>query len=196
MSPIYDKLAKFYDRAFQPLEKRFLSDWREETLAFLPNNAAILELGAGTGANFQFYPSSQHAVSSEISIKMLEIAKTKIKSNLLIQADAQTLPFGTNIFDAAFATLVFCSIPKPERAFAELKRVVRPGGRIILLEHVRPQGVLGYFFDMLNVLTVALFEDHFNRQTAELAERSGLQIRELRRKAAGAVNLIVCEVVK
>ena len=196
MTPIYDKLANFYDRAFQPFEKRFLSRWREEALAFLPENSSILELGAGTGANFQFYPKCTQAVSSEISIKMLKIAKTKTNSNVLVQADAQILPFGENVFDAAFATLVFCSIPEPELAFAELKRVVKSGGRIILLEHVRPPRTLGYFFDLLNVLTVALIEDHFNRKTAELAERSGLKVIELKHKASGAVNLIVCEVVK
>ena len=193
---IYDKLAKYYDRAFKPFEERFLRAWRLETFALLPGDSEILELGSGTGANFGFYPSSKRAVSSEISIKMIEIAKSKAKSNVLIQADAQSLPFAENVFDAAFATLVFCSIPEPELAFAELKRVVKSGGRIILLEHVRPPRTLGYFFDLLNVLTVALIEDHFNRKTAELAERSGLKVIELKHKAAGAVNLIVCEVVK
>ena len=193
---IYDKLAKFYDAAFAPFERRFLSKWRAETLALLPENASILELGSGTGANFQYYPKCERAVSSEISIKMLEIAKSKANLNSLVQADAQSLPFGENAFDAAFATLVFCSIPNPAAAFAELKRVIKPGGRVVLLEHVRPPGVLGYVFDILNVLTVAFIDDHFNRETADLAESCGLKIIEVRRKAAGAVNLIVCEVIK
>lgn len=193
MQPIYDKFAKYYDAAFAPLERRFLSKWRAETLALLPENSSILEIGAGAGANFQFYPQCRHAISSELSVKMLEIAKTKIVQNRLVQADAQNLPFGTDAFDAAFATLVFCSIPQPETAFAELRRVVRPGGRIVLLEHVRPDGLFGYCFDILNVLTVALIEDHFNRQTAKTAELSGLKNREVRKKLGGAVNLIVCE---
>ncbi len=191
---IYDKLAKYYDRAFKPFEERFLRAWRLETFALLPADSEILELGSGTGANFGFYPSSKRAVSSEISIKMIEIAKSKAQSNVLIQADAQSLPFAENVFDAAFATLVFCSIPNPATAFAELQRVIRPGGKIVLLEHVRPPGLLGYFFDGFNILTVALIDDHFNRPTAELAERSGLKIVEVRRKAFGIVNLIVCEV--
>ena len=65
-SMIYDKFAKAYDKAFAPFEKRFLSRWRAETLALLPENSTILELGAGTGANFQFYPNCKQAVSSEI----------------------------------------------------------------------------------------------------------------------------------
>ena len=195
MEPVYDKFAKAYDAVFAPFEKRFLSRWRAETLELVPKDSTILELGAGTGANFSFYPDFKHAVSSELSIKMLAIAKTKAGSNVLVQADAQNLPFAANLFDAAFATLVFCSIPKPERAFAELRRVIKPGGKIVLLEHVRPPGLLGFIFDGLNVLTVALIEDHFNRPTAETAERSGLKILEVRVKAFGTVNLIVCEVL-
>lgn len=197
---IYDKLAAGYDRAFAPLEKRFLEKWRRETTAFLPENSRILEIGAGTGANFRFYPPSKCLVASEISLKMLEIAREKTSeqnvSINLVHADAETLPFAGNSFDAALATLVFCSIPQPENAFAELRRVVKNRGKIVLLEHVRPKNPLGLAFDILNVLTVAAIEDHFNRQTAKTAENSGLKITEIREKAFGIVNLIVCEVVK
>ena len=193
---IYDKLAKGYDRAFAPFERRFLADWRRETLSYLPENARILEIGAGTGTNFQFYPHFKYAVAGEISCKMLELAREKTNSIYLIQADAETLPFAANSFDAAFATLVFCSIPQPENAFAELKRVVKTGGLIILLEHVRPIGLPGYAFDFLNIFTIRLIEDHFNRQTAKLAEMSGLKTIEVKEKAFGIVNLIVCEVIK
>jgi ubiquinone/menaquinone biosynthesis C-methylase UbiE len=191
---IYDKLAKNYDKAFAPFEKRFVSAWRRETLSRLPANARLLEIGAGTGLNFKFYPPCRHAVASEISLKMLEYAREKTETIELLQADAESLPFAANTFDAAFATLVFCSIPKPENAFAELKRVVKPNGKIVLLEHVRPNNLLGYAFDFLNLFTVALIEDHFNRRTAEIAEKSGLKVLEVKRKAFGIVNLIVCEV--
>ena len=190
---IYDKFAKGYDKACAPFEKRFLSRWRAETLSFLPENARILEIGAGTGANFKFYPPAECAVASEISIKMLEIARRKTVEIKLLQANAESLPFAANTFDAAFATLVFCSLPNPQNAFAELKRIVAPGGVIVLLEHVRPAGLTGYFFDFLNIFTVRLIEDHFNRQTAKLAEDSGLKVLEVRRKAFGIINLIVCE---
>jgi ubiquinone/menaquinone biosynthesis C-methylase UbiE len=106
------------------------------------------------------------------------------------------LPFAGNSFDAALATLVFCSLPQPENAFAELKRVVRNNGKIILLEHVRPSNPLGFAFDFINLFTAAVIKDHFNRQTAALAENSGLKITAIRKKAFGIVNLIVCEVVK
>lgn len=127
---------------------------------------------------------------------MLEFAKNKTDFIKLVQADAETLPFGENSFDAAFATLVFCSIPNPENAFAELRRIVKRNGKVVLLEHIRPRGLLGYFFDFLNVFTVALAEDHLNRETAKIAEKSGLKILHIREKAFGIVNLIVCEAVK
>lgn len=190
---IYDKVAEYYDKVFAPFEKRFLEKWRGETLSFLPENSCIVEIGAGTGANFKFYPNAKCAAASELSIKMLGIAKQKTNKIHLVQATAENLPFPADYFDAAFATLVFCSIPKPENAFAELKRIVKSNGRIILLEHVRPKGLLGYGFDFLNIFTTALIEDCFNRETARLAEKAGLKILDLKEKAFGAVNLIVCE---
>jgi ubiquinone/menaquinone biosynthesis C-methylase UbiE len=195
---IYDKLAKGYDKALAPFEKRFLARWREETLSFLPEGARLLEIGAGTGLNFRFYPKCKSSVASEISRKMLVFAKEKkTRENLsLVGANAEILPFAANSFDAAFATLVFCSIENPEKAFAELKRVVRRNGSIILLEHVRPKGFLGIFFDFLNIFTVRLIEDHFNRETAEIAEKSGLKILQVKRKAFGIINLLICEVEK
>jgi ubiquinone/menaquinone biosynthesis C-methylase UbiE len=192
--PIYDKFAERYDRAFAPLERLGLTEYRREALSLLPENASILELGAGTGANFEFYPPSRRAVSTEISIKMIEKAKPKARSNLLINADAQFLPFREREFDAAFATLVFCSIPRPELAFAELRRVIKPGGSVILLEHVRPNGLLGFVFDGLNFCSTRLAEDHFNRRTADLASVSGLNVKSVRSKMAGIVNLIICTV--
>lgn len=193
---LYDRIASRYDGCIEPLERLGLARWRAEALSLLPENAAVLELGAGTGRNFSLYPGSRLAVASEVSIEMLRIAKGRAERIELVQADAQRLPFADNSFDAAFATLVFCSIPEPAAAFAEINRVLCPGGRIVLLEHVRPNGMLGYFFDAANLVTVRAIEDHFNRRTADLAAASGLKVVEVRRKLAGVINLIICEVVK
>jgi len=191
--PIYDKFARRYDRAFSPLERLGLTRWRKETLALLPEDAKILEIGCGTGLNFAHYPKCKKAIATEFSFEMISRAREKSETILLAQANAESLPFAADSFDAAFATLVFCSIANPENAFRELRRVVRAKGKIVLLEHVRPDGSLGKAFDVFSKFTVKYFEDHFNRETAKTAEHCGLKILEVRRKLRGTVNLIVCE---
>ncbi|HQZ96681.1 MAG TPA: class I SAM-dependent methyltransferase [Pyrinomonadaceae bacterium] len=194
MQQSYDKHAHRYDRMLAPIERHYLAKLRRETLGLLPDNGTILEIGAGTGANFKFYPRCKRAIASEISFNMIEIAKGRSAFISLVQADGQDLPFPANHFDAAFATLVFCSIPKPEKALAEIIRVLKPGGRLILLEHVRPTGLLGPVFDLLNFVTVALIEDHFNRRTADLVRAGGFQNVTEKRYLAGILNLIVGEI--
>lgn len=191
MQQSYDKHADRYDRMLAPVERRYLGKLRRETLSLLPNDGTILEIGAGTGANFNFYPNCRQAIASEISFNMIEIAKGKSASISLVQADAQDLPFPANHFDAAFATLVFCSVPDPAKALAEIIRILKPGGRIILLEHVRPTGLLGPVFDLLNFATVAFIEDHFNRRTADIVRAAGFQNVTEKRSLAGILNLIV-----
>ncbi|MGI8837961.1 MAG: class I SAM-dependent methyltransferase, partial [Pyrinomonadaceae bacterium] len=103
----------------------------------------------------------------------------------MIQSCAEHLPFANNSFDAAFATLVFCSVARPEAAFAELRRVVKPGGVVMLLEHVRPNNLLGSLFDLLNWITVPLFDDHFNRRTAATAKAAGLNVVRVEKSLLG-----------
>lgn len=191
---VYDRLASHYDRAFAPLDRWFLARLRARTLASLPEDSRVLEVGAGTGLNFPFYPRGTHGVASELSCEMLKRARRKDRpaSLTLVQASAEQLPFADASFDAAFATLVFCSVTSPQKAFAELRRVVRPNGTVALLEHVRPKGILGFFFDALSILTVALFEDHFNRRTADEAHRAGFKLLKVERHMMGIINIIVC----
>ena len=151
-----------------------------------------------------FYPRATRAVASEPSGEMLKVARGKsararvgdggARNISLVRARAEQLPFADGAFDAACATLVFCSVASPARAFAELRRVVRAGGTVVLLEHVRPAGLLGYAFDALSLLTVALFEDHFNRRTADEARAAGLRLLSVEKHLLGAVQIIVCHV--
>lgn len=195
----YDRIAARYDRVIGPLERWGLARLRANALARLPEGARLLEVGAGTGANFKHYPRIARAVASEPSREMLKHARLKLSDDAsgsvsLMQAEAERLPFADASFDAACATLVFCSVSSPARAFAELRRVVRAGGLVVLLEHVRPAGLLGYLFDALSLFTVALFEDHFNRRTADEARRAGLQVVTVEKHLAGVVQIIVCRV--
>jgi ubiquinone/menaquinone biosynthesis C-methylase UbiE len=200
---IYDAVAPHYDRALRPLERLLLRRLRAATLRALTaadnsNNSSgrILEIGAGTGLNFAHYPRDAHGAATEPSRGMLRRARQKERPAgvRLVQNNAEALPFADDTFDAAFATLVFCSVASPPEAFAELRRVVRAGGRVVLLEHVRPEGLLGFVFDALSFFTVRLFADHFNRRTAADARRAGLRLLKVERHALGIIQLIVCEV--
>jgi ubiquinone/menaquinone biosynthesis C-methylase UbiE len=196
MPKTYDQFAQQYDAVMRPLERWFLTRLRAQTFNLLPRDARVLELGAGTGRNFVFYPAGVSGVASEPSREMLKIAKDRDRplGVRLVQSRAEDLPFKNATFDAAFATLVFCSVSSPAKAFAELRRVVRTGGTVLLLEHVRPGGVLGPVFDLINLITEPLFEDHFNRRTADNAKAAGLQIMKVEKSLLGAINLISCRV--
>jgi ubiquinone/menaquinone biosynthesis C-methylase UbiE len=169
---------------------------RASTFQHIPENARILEIGAGTGMNFVYYPADASGIATEPSTGMLKIAQEKKRPRgiRLIQSCAETLPFKDDSFDVALATLVFCSVDSPAAAFAELKRVVRSGGSILLLEHVRPQGILGPLFDLLNLITVPLFDDHFNRRTSDNACAAGLKLVRVEKSLLGIINLITCRV--
>ena len=191
----YDDFAEHYEGVMSPLQRWGLLGLRVEVLRSLPAGR-ILEIGAGTGLNFVHYPPDAHGVATEFSREMLKIARDKPRPPRvqLLQNRAEELPFENDSFDAAFATLVFCSVESPLRAFAELRRVVRPGGMVVLLEHVRPRGVLGPLFDLLNVLTVRFFDDHVNRRTAKLVSEAGLEVVDVKSRLLGIVNLIKCRV--
>ncbi|MCA1564147.1 MAG: class I SAM-dependent methyltransferase [Acidobacteria bacterium] len=208
--PIYDALAPHYERALRPLELLILARLRAATLRALSGKGAggdsddgggggggrLLEIGAGTGLNFPHYPPGARGAATEPSREMLRLAQTKPRPAgvRLVQTNAEALPFADDTFDAAFATLVFCSVASPPKAFAELRRVVRAGGRVALLEHVRPPGLLGPVFDLISRFTVRLCEDHFNRRTADEARRAGLRIISVEPHVLGIIQLIVCEV--
>ena len=191
----YDRFAPHYDRLMRPLERRVLARLRADLCARLPEGGRLLELGAGTGANFPFYPREARGAATEPSREMILRASAREGRPggvRLFQAAAERLPFADESFDAALATLVFCSVASPAAAFAELRRVVRAGGRVLLLEHVRPPGLLGYVFDALNLLTVPLIEDHFNRRTADEARAAGLRVERVEPHLRGVIQLITC----
>jgi len=191
----YDELAPRYE-AISRFEQWFFPTLRAEALASVPANSRLLEIGAGTGLNFVHYPAGASGVASEPSAQMIKLARAKPKPLriTLVQNCAEQLPFADASFDAAFATLVFCSVTSQLAAFQEVRRVVRRNGSVVLLEHVRPNGLLGPLFDLLSVFTVRLFDDHLNRRTAETAQSAGLNVIDVQKRAWGIINLIRCKV--
>ena len=192
----YDQIAPRYDASMSRWERWLLGDLRSQTLKLLPPNSRILEVGAGTGLNFGFYPSGTTGIATEPNREMLKylIEKPRPIGVSLVQNRAEELPFASGVFDAAFATLVFCTVASPAKAFAELRRVVRSGGLVVLLEHVRPDGILGPLTDVLSLATVPLCGDHYNRRTAETVAASRLEVLEVQKHKRGFINLITCRV--
>jgi ubiquinone/menaquinone biosynthesis C-methylase UbiE len=113
---------------------------------------------------------------------MLARARRKVaKSNLCVdlqEMDVQRLDFADHSFDTVFATFVFCSVPDPVMGLRELRRVCKPEGRLLLLEHMRPHHpVLGFIFDVFNPMVVRMMGANINRKTIDNIQQSGWQIK-------------------
>jgi ubiquinone/menaquinone biosynthesis C-methylase UbiE len=191
----YDRISLYYDLMEWFLEKVAFARWRQEVFASLVGDA-ILEVGVGTGRNFDFYPRAKAITGVDFSPGMLSRAQRKADKRgievKLLAMDVQDLQFPDQTFDTVLATFVFCSVPDPTKGLREIKRVCKKKGRIILLEHVRPRGkVLGKIFDLLNVATVMLMGVNINRDTLTNMKRVGLNIIEEKDLFKDIVKLIV-----
>jgi ubiquinone/menaquinone biosynthesis C-methylase UbiE len=131
--------ANWYDFFMNPLEKKKFKRIRKELLSNA--RGKVLELGSGTGINFPYYEKVEAVTAIEPSQHMIERSQAKRKQAVvpieIVQASAEELPFAANTFDTVVATLVFCTIPNPEKAILEMKRVCKSGGKVLLFEHVK-----------------------------------------------------------
>lgn len=190
----YDRIVPIYD-AMEWLIERFLFEpWRRELWSRVPPGR-VLEVGVGTGKNIPYYPLNAQITGIDLSDRMLGRARERVRAlNLdveLRQMDAQQLSFPNDSFDAAVATFVFCSVPLPIHGLRELGRVVRSGGDIWLLEHVRlDRPVIGPLMDGLDPVAVRMSGANINRQTVENATRAGLELITVENLKADLVKLI------
>jgi phosphatidylethanolamine/phosphatidyl-N-methylethanolamine N-methyltransferase len=192
----WQRIAPTYGAVERFIERRVFGPWRARVWS-LVRGSNVLEVGAGTGPNMPYYPSGVQVTATDVSAPRIERARQRAQ-HLGLQVelrvmDAQQLDFPAATFDAAVATLVFCSVPDPVQGLRELRRVVKPGGQVLLLEHVRiDRPVVGRLMDWLNPLTVRLSGENFNRRTVENVRRAGLEIERAHDLApAGLVKLIV-----
>lgn len=192
----YDRLARVYDLIEVGAEKRF-APWRQQLWAQVPPGR-VLEVGVGTGKNFPYHPDHVEVVGIDLSPRMLERAKQRARHTGRISElhlmDVQQLAFPSGSFDAAVATFVFCSVPNPVLGLRELGRVVRTGGRILLLEHVRidQPAWVGRLMDVLDPFVVRVMGAHINRRTEENVKKAGLGIENVTPLGPmGVVRLIV-----
>jgi ubiquinone/menaquinone biosynthesis C-methylase UbiE len=140
--------AATYDRLTRAGERRYAAAARRELLSQLHGD--VLEIGAGTGANFEYYPVDARVVALEPDPHMLKRAQAKLQPNIdLRQAPAESLPFGDASFDAVVSTLVLCTVDDVPRSLSEIRRVLRPDGKLVFMEHVRGEGFAGRVQDVL-----------------------------------------------
>lgn len=174
----------FYDIAVYPLERLVLSRWRRELIG--QAEGKVLEVGAGTGGNLPYYQRASALVVTDYNEPMLRRGANRRRKpdgdvNFVV-TDAQHLPFASGCFDSVIATLAFCTIPQPGMAMREIKRVLRPGGQLLLLEHVRAGKA--WAVAIQNQLTPcwSRLADgcHLNRNTLELAQNNGFIVVEKR----------------
>ena len=190
----YDRQAGLFDfveapieaLAFKRLRKRLWSDVHGER---------ILEVGVGTGKNLPYHPQGSRSVAVDLSPRMLGHAARKAdrlgRDVDLVLADAQRLPFRDGAFDAAAATFVFCSVPDPVQGLREVRRVVRQGGDLHLLEHVRSRNpIVGRLMDWTNPLWVRVCGANINRDTVGNVERAGFELDGVESRMFGIVKLI------
>lgn len=165
----YDRLAPWFDSLEGFFEGLLFRRLRKKLWA-MAEGEHILEVGVGTGKNFDFYPAHTQMTAIDFSPKMLVQAKRKqdrkqIKVHLDLM-DVQTLCYADNSFDTVVASFVFCSVPQPRKGLKELYRVLKPGGQLLLLEHVLSSNkYMAAMMNLLNPLVVKLVGANINRQT-------------------------------
>jgi phosphatidylethanolamine/phosphatidyl-N-methylethanolamine N-methyltransferase len=176
----YDRLARIYDLMQGMMDRGAIGKGRPYLWSHVAGSK-LLEVGVGTGKSMDYYPKGSQVTAIDLSERMLERAERRAAElDLdvdLRRMDVQHLDFPDGAFDTIAATCVFCSVPDPVAGLRELKRVVKPGGDIWLLEHVRiDRPVIGPLMDALNPMMVRMMGANINRQTVENVRRAGLQI--------------------
>lgn len=144
--------AAAYDRMTASAERGPVGRARRELLA--PLSGDVVEIGAGTGANFEHYPQGVRVTALEPDPHMLKRARARLdtlgRTDIDLRLEpAESLPFPDASFDVAVSTLVLCTVADPAASLAEIRRVLRPGGRLVFIEHVRGTGLLGRLQDVI-----------------------------------------------
>ncbi|MEP6592287.1 MAG: methyltransferase domain-containing protein [Acidobacteriota bacterium] len=155
---VYDKLAKVYDLIFGPT----LHPGRLQAIQRMniQSGERVLEVGVGTGINLSLYPQNCSVTGIDFSVSMLEIARERAaRKNIgnvrLLQMDAADLRFADDSFDIVYAPYLISVVPDPIRVAQEMRRVCRPGGRIIFLNHfLSPNPVLSRLERLLSPFTI------------------------------------------
>ena len=184
--------AAVYDRALAASERDGLGQLRADLLARL--HGEVIEIGAGTGVNLPHYPPDlRRLVLAEPEPPMAKRLRRKLRRPAdVVSAAAEAIPFGDGVFDGAVATLVLCTVRDPAQALAELRRVLKPGGRLVFIEHVRaPDARTARWQDRLDPAWRRLAHGcHCNRVTLDAIRAAGFDVQEVQQGNIPHANAI------
>jgi ubiquinone/menaquinone biosynthesis C-methylase UbiE len=180
-----------YDAVVGPMDAARLGRWRRRMFGDL--RGAILEIGVGTGLNLRAYGPDATITALEIDRELLWAARDRAdeRGATVVQADAERLPFAAGSFDIVTSALVFCTIPNPAAALVEVARVLRPGGRLVQIEHTRTNTA----FDVALSAATPLWKRvtggcHLDRDTPALLQALGWRLTRNERHLGGLFRLL------
>jgi ubiquinone/menaquinone biosynthesis C-methylase UbiE len=188
---VWDRTAPQYDRAMKLVERWWFVGGREWVCGRAEGD--VLEVGIGTGLNLPYYPSDVRVTGVDLSPGMLAQARDRLRElsvdATLQEADAQALPFDDASFDSVVSTLVLCSVPDSRAAIREMRRVLRSGGRLLLLDHIGstwwPVRVGQRLAEIVSVRSAG---EYFTRRQLPQVVDAGFEVVETERLRAGTVE--------
>lgn len=172
--------ARLYDVAIAPCEWLGLRRLRRRIVGSA--EGLVLEVGAGTGLNLPHYRQARSVIATDPDFAMLGRARRRTASARVpvwfVAAAVEALPFPDAVFDTVISTCVFCTVADPAAGFAELRRVLKPGGELRLLEHVRaPLRAAAVLQDLATPVWMRIAGGcRLNRPTMETARKAGLEL--------------------
>ncbi|MBW6440061.1 methyltransferase domain-containing protein [Actinoplanes hulinensis] len=190
---IWDRVAPSYDRRMAFLERHMFGDGRVWLAARA--RGRVLDVGVGTGGNLAHYPDDVTVTGLDLSPAMLALVRRRAvdlgRTVDLHEGDAERLPFADGSFDTVVCALALCTVPDPAAAIAEARRVLVPGGRLLLLDHVvstwPPIHAFQWVFERF---TIPAAGEHFTRRQVPLVRAAGFTIAATRRTRAGTVECV------
>jgi ubiquinone/menaquinone biosynthesis C-methylase UbiE len=190
----WDKHSGSYDKQMGFFDRHLFGDSRTWACGQATGN--VLEVAVGTGLNLEAYPDDINLTGIDWSDAMLDIARDRSsqlgRTATLQQADAHELPFDDASFDTVVCTFGLCAIPDHIRAITEMTRVLRPGGRLILVDHIESTSrVVRAVQRFLEIFTVPLGGEHFLRRPMNQVRAAGLEIDKVDRFKLGIVERLV-----
>lgn len=190
----YAREAPAYDRGVDVVERRILGT-EHRAWACSRASGRTLELAIGTGLNLAVFPAEVHLTGVDLTREMLEGARRRARvigrAVALCEGDAQALPFPDACFDTVLATYAMCSVPDLPATIAEVRRVLRPAGALILVDHVRSSVAPLRWLQHLVELMPSRTTDELTRRPIEQVVAGGFTIEESDRLRAGVVERLV-----